>query len=140
MGIGKLCKSGADVLQRLPEVLPAVRGDDHKAAVPGKGVQRFQGKGIGLLDGIGEGVDHRVPRDKHVVDDIFFFQTVGVARSGRKVKLRELPRHKAVALLREGGGLVVGAQSRLHMAHRHAAVKGGERRRRSGGGVAMQQN
>ena len=127
MGLGQPPDGGADVLQGLSQVFPAVRRHHHKASAFGQALKLRQGKGIVGLHGVGQGVNHGVSRDKYVVGDVFLLQTGGIARRGRKVQPRKLPRDKTVALLGEGGVLVVGAQARLHMPHRDVAVKGGQR-------------
>ncbi len=92
------------------------------------------------MDGGLKGVQHRVAGNIDVFGDALPGQIVPIQGSGGKVEGRQPPGKHPVHLLREGGVSVVGAQSRLYVAHRNLLIEGRQRYCEGGGGIAVYQH
>jgi len=89
-------------------------------------VQTWQLKRWCLLGHQQQRIDHRVAGDAHLTHHA---RGAAVSRRnlrGREVQLGQLGDQAPVRLLRIGIQDVVGAQTCLHMAHRHLGIEGGQ--------------
>ena len=140
-GVGDAAQGGHDIGHGLTVVLPAVAGDqDHPAVLVVQAVENLLLEGEALLHRGLKGVDHRVSGEEHPGLDVLPGQVVPVGGGGAEVQVGDGPHHLPVHLLREGGPLVIGAQTGLHMAHRDLVVEGGQGPGKGGGGVPVDQH
>ena len=144
--LGKPRHRLADALEPAAEALPAVTGDQHHGPFQAVGEAPRQliaqrGVAVDALPHPQQGVDHGVAGGENAgLVHALGQQGVAGAGGGREVGGGEHPGELAVGLFRPGGKQVAGAQPRFHMAHRHLLVKGGQRGRQRGGGVAVHQD
>ena len=141
MLLGNLPQCQHDVLHGLAVVLPPVAGDEDDFLLPvGQAVQFIRGEHIVLPDGGLQRVDDGIAGDEQSVGDTLFQEVTFVVHCRAEVQVRDGGHQLPVHLLREGGIFVIGPQSRLHVAHRHLMVEGGQRSGKSGGGIAVDQD
>ena len=128
----------ADGAEALTPVFASVhRGQDHPLPLP---IQTGQGVGRGLFGHQQQGIDHGVAGGEHLADHAGGPAVGRRHRCGGEVEQGQLGDQAAVGLLREGVEQVVGAQTRLHMAHGDLGVEGRQGRGEGGAGVALHQH
>ena len=128
----------ADGAEALTPVLASVhRGQDHPLPLP---VQTGQGVGRGLFGHQQQRIDHGVAGGQHLADDARGPAVGRRHRRGGEVEQGQLGDQAAVGLLGEGVPQVVGAQTRLHMAHGDLGVEGRQGRGEGRAGVALHQH
>ena len=141
VGAGDVGQGGHDVLHGLTVVLPPVAGHQHHLfALVGQAVEGLGGEDKVLPHSGPQGVDHCVAGDEHVLRDPLPAQVLPVVLRGAEVEIRNGRHQLPVHLLRVGGVLVVGPQPRLHVAHRHLMVEGGQGPGKGGGGIPVDQD
>ena len=151
--LAQVLHGGDHADEAFAEVLAAMAGNQHQlaavveagdvvAGVP-EDIDLFIGEGfvaLELVDDHVEGVDDGVARDEDVPMGLLIQEVLLAERGGREVVGGDAPGDLPVHLLRPGAVDVVGAEARFDMAHGDLLVERGERSRRAGGRVAMDQD
>ena len=140
-GIGHPAQGGHDVGHGLAVILPPVAGDQNDLfALIVQLIQNIFCKGEILYNCGLEGIDDGVASEKDVLGDVFPGQVVPVGGGGTEVQVGQGAHHLPIHLLGEGGPLVIGAQTGLHMAHGDLVIESGQGPGEGGGGVPVDQD
>ena len=141
VGGGQLPEGLHDVHHGLSVVLPAVAGDgDDPPMGEVQLIQLRHGEDKVLPYRGLHGVDDGVAGDELVAGNGLPLQIPQVVRRGAEVELRDVAHQGPVHLLREGGVLVPGAETGLHVAHGDLVIESGQSSGKGGGGVTVDQD
>ena len=103
-------------------------------------IQNIFCKGEALYNCGLESINDGVSGEKDVLGDVFPGQVVPVGGGGTEVQVGQGAHHLPIHLLGEGGPLVIGAQTGLHMAHGDLVIESGQGPGEGGGGVTVDQD
>ncbi len=130
----------ANIGEAFAEILAAMPRDENQAPLVKKPIFPPPCRLPAALafDGPQQCVDDGVAGHEHAVrGDVFRQQTIGRAARRRAVQAGRQRGRAAVHFLRPRRLQIAGAQPRLDVHERHAAVKGGQRRRQHRRGVSL---
>ena len=140
--LGDLTEGQTNVLHRLAVILPPVAGDQKHLLLPvGQAVQLVGSEAVVLPHSGFQRVDDGVSRDEDALGvPALPKEVLPVPGGGAEVQVRDGGGKHPVHFLGKGGVFVIGPQPRLHMAHGHLMIVGGEGPGEGGGGIPVDQD